>query len=114
LVFPVVSSFWLSHQYPICISLLPHSCHMSCPSHPPWLEMNYIFINLCRTPCHDVSKKIFEGIIDWLLDCSQSMAVEWLAPIICIWDVLGSKINCLGLGFAYFLHSLMTDSGKAF
>jgi hypothetical protein len=21
-------SFWLSHQYPICIPLLPHSCYM--------------------------------------------------------------------------------------
>jgi hypothetical protein len=27
-------SFWHSHQYPICIPLLPHSCYMPCPSHP--------------------------------------------------------------------------------
>jgi hypothetical protein len=27
-------SFWLSHQYPICIPLLPPSCYMPCPS--PW------------------------------------------------------------------------------
>jgi hypothetical protein len=27
--------FWLSHQYPICIPLLPHSSYMPCPSHPP-------------------------------------------------------------------------------
>jgi hypothetical protein len=27
--------FWLSHQYPICIPLLPHSCYMPCPHHPP-------------------------------------------------------------------------------
>jgi hypothetical protein len=30
-------SFWISHQYPICIPLLTHSCYMPCPSHPPWL-----------------------------------------------------------------------------
>jgi hypothetical protein len=27
-------SIWLSHQYPICIPLLPHSCYMPCPCHP--------------------------------------------------------------------------------
>jgi hypothetical protein len=26
---------WLSHHYPICIPLLPHSCYMPYPSHPP-------------------------------------------------------------------------------
>jgi hypothetical protein len=26
-----------SHQYPICIPLLPHSCYMPCQPHPPWL-----------------------------------------------------------------------------
>jgi hypothetical protein len=26
---------WISHQYPICIPLLPHSCYMPCSSHPP-------------------------------------------------------------------------------
>jgi hypothetical protein len=31
-------SFWLSHQYLICIRLLPPSCYMSCPSHPPCLD----------------------------------------------------------------------------
>jgi hypothetical protein len=31
-------SFWPSHQYPICVPLLPHSCYMPCPSHPPWLD----------------------------------------------------------------------------
>jgi hypothetical protein len=30
--------FWISHQYPICIPLLPHSCYMPCPSHHPWLD----------------------------------------------------------------------------
>jgi hypothetical protein len=29
---------WISHQYPICIPLLPHSYYKPCPSHPPWLE----------------------------------------------------------------------------
>jgi hypothetical protein len=35
LVFPVVFSFWLSHQYPICILLLPHSCYIPWPCHHP-------------------------------------------------------------------------------
>jgi hypothetical protein len=35
---PMVFSFWLSHQYPICIALLAHSCYIPCPSHPPWLD----------------------------------------------------------------------------
>jgi hypothetical protein len=28
-------SFWISHQYRICIPFLPHSCYMPCPPHPP-------------------------------------------------------------------------------
>jgi hypothetical protein len=31
-------SFWLSHQYRICIPLRPHSCCIAFPSHPPWLD----------------------------------------------------------------------------
>jgi hypothetical protein len=31
-------SFWLSHQNPICIPLLPNACYIPCPSHPPWLD----------------------------------------------------------------------------
>jgi hypothetical protein len=31
-------SFWLTHQYPICIPLLPHLCYMPCASHPTWLD----------------------------------------------------------------------------
>jgi hypothetical protein len=37
-------SFWLSHQYPIWIPLLPHSSYMFCPTHPPWLHhSNYVW-----------------------------------------------------------------------
>jgi hypothetical protein len=28
-------TFWISHQYSICITLLPHLYYMPCPSHPP-------------------------------------------------------------------------------
>jgi hypothetical protein len=36
-------SFWLPHQYPICIPLLPHSYYIPCPSYPSWLDhSNYI------------------------------------------------------------------------
>jgi hypothetical protein len=31
-------SFWLSHQYHICIPLLPHSCYMHRSSHPSWFD----------------------------------------------------------------------------
>jgi hypothetical protein len=31
-------SFWISHQYPIWIPLLPHSCYMPRPSHPSWRD----------------------------------------------------------------------------
>jgi hypothetical protein len=34
-------SFWLSHQYPICIPFHPHSFLTPCPSRPPWLHTNY-------------------------------------------------------------------------
>jgi hypothetical protein len=40
LVFLVVLAFWLS-QYPICLPPLPHSCYMSCPSHPRLDHSNY-------------------------------------------------------------------------
>jgi hypothetical protein len=37
-------SFWLSHQYPICIPSRPHSCYMPCLSHPLWLDhSNYVW-----------------------------------------------------------------------
>jgi hypothetical protein len=42
--YPWSLSFWLSHQYPICIPCLPHSCYKPCPPHPPWLDhSNYIW-----------------------------------------------------------------------
>jgi hypothetical protein len=35
-------SFWISHQYSICIPLRSHSCYMPCPSDPPWrVHSNY-------------------------------------------------------------------------
>jgi hypothetical protein len=36
-------SYWLSHQCPICIPLLTHSCYMIRPSHPSWLIILIIF-----------------------------------------------------------------------
>jgi hypothetical protein len=35
-------SFWLSHQYPTCIPLLPHSCYMLCPSQSPLSLASFI------------------------------------------------------------------------
>jgi hypothetical protein len=37
-------TFWLPHQYPICISVFSHACYMPCPSHPTWLDhSNYVW-----------------------------------------------------------------------
>ena len=33
-----VPSFWFIHQNPLCIFLLSHTCHMPCPSRPPWYD----------------------------------------------------------------------------
>jgi hypothetical protein len=44
-------SFWLSHQYPTCIHLLPHSSYMPYPSHYHW---------------HDDSNHTFLNDIDWI------------------------------------------------
>jgi hypothetical protein len=59
-------TFWHSHQYPICIPLLPHSCYMPYPSQPPWLDhsnyslrrvqaMKFLIIQLSPTSCHFIS-----------------------------------------------------------
>jgi hypothetical protein len=34
-------SFWISHQYPICIPLLPHSCYMPCSRPVPRLHVRF-------------------------------------------------------------------------
>jgi hypothetical protein len=31
-------TFWISHQYPICIPLLPHLYYVPCSSQHPWLD----------------------------------------------------------------------------
>jgi hypothetical protein len=41
-------SFWLSHQNPIRIHLLPHACYIPWPSHPPWLDHSNYY-NFCIT-----------------------------------------------------------------
>jgi hypothetical protein len=44
-------SFWLSHQYPICIPLRPHSCYMPCPYHHPLLDhSNYTWRRVQAEP----------------------------------------------------------------
>jgi hypothetical protein len=49
-------SFWIPHQYPICIPLLPHSCYMPCRSHPPSLyHSNYT--NLIYLKSYLISQK---------------------------------------------------------
>jgi hypothetical protein len=56
-------SFWLSHQYPIRIPLLPHSCYIPRPSYPFWLDysnytcrrvqvMKLLIMQFSPTSCH--------------------------------------------------------------
>jgi hypothetical protein len=73
-------SFWLSHQYPICIPLLSHSCYMPCPSHSPWLyHSNYTWrrvqvmkndlpLTLHKLLLHHplITKKICTGVYTFL------------------------------------------------
>jgi hypothetical protein len=66
LVFLVILSFCLSHEYPICIPLFPHSRYISKPYHSPWLDhfnhtwqrvqvMELLIMKLSRTSCHFIS-----------------------------------------------------------
>jgi hypothetical protein len=54
------------YQYPICVPLLPHSCYMPYPSHPPWLDysnytwrrvqvMKYLIMQFSSTSHHFIS-----------------------------------------------------------
>jgi hypothetical protein len=65
-------SFWLSHQYPICIRL-PHSCYMPCPSHSPSLDhSNYTWR---RVQVMKLEITLFEIYSIWEIlftDCTQS------------------------------------------
>jgi hypothetical protein len=59
-------SFRLSHWYPICIPLLPHSYYMHCPFHPHWLDYSnytwrrvqvttFLIMQFSPTSCHFIS-----------------------------------------------------------
>jgi hypothetical protein len=54
-------SFWISHQYPICIPLLRHSCYMPCPSHN-WE------VSLKKGSLHQKAYYWFES---WTTSCVQ-------------------------------------------
>jgi hypothetical protein len=72
----------LSHQYPICIPLLPHSCYMPRPSHPSWLDysnytwrrvqvMKLLIMQFSPTSCLFIPLvKIFSST-----PCSQTLSV---------------------------------------
>jgi hypothetical protein len=66
-------TFWLPHQYPICIPLLPHSCYMPRPYHPPWHDrsnyawrgvqvMKLITVQFSPVSCHFISLQTYEYI----------------------------------------------------
>jgi hypothetical protein len=53
-------SFWYSYHYRICSPLLPNSCYIPCPSHPPWLDhSNYT----CRRV--QVVYRLCTGLRNW-------------------------------------------------
>jgi hypothetical protein len=53
-------SFWLSHQYPIWIPPLSHSCYMPCPPHLPWLDHSMLGGSLVTTTWHILRLRIEE------------------------------------------------------
>jgi hypothetical protein len=76
------------HQNPICISLLPNSCYMPCPSHPPWLNhSNYIWggvqfmklliMQLSPISCHLISLRTRYFPQHPVLRHPQSMFLHW-------------------------------------
>jgi hypothetical protein len=76
--------FWLSHQYPICIPSLPHSCYMPYP----YNNANYIFI---RQMVHSVD---FSDLY-WIRDqhpCCQHFNIIQAAYHILVTDVLVSAL----------------------
>jgi hypothetical protein len=66
-------SFWLPHQYSICIPLLAHSCYVSCPSHPPWLDHSNYFLRPQNMQLRDListfSPKLSVSVKTMLLHC---------------------------------------------
>jgi hypothetical protein len=85
LVFPVVSlSFWLSHQYPICIPLLPHSCSIPRPSHPS--SLRYFLYLWMKTPLWREIKSFWTRQLATppsLCESSEHLRLEGCAPRTC-------------------------------
>jgi hypothetical protein len=83
--------FWFSHQYPICIPLLAHSCYMPCPSHPPWLYHSnftwrrvklwtellgfWTFSIVWYSREHDVSETGSVSVLSWR--CGRRHLLRW-------------------------------------
>jgi len=63
-------SFTFPHQPPVCIYVIPHSCHVPSPSYPPWFDRPNNFHN--SVPGLDVwSPKVINS---YLSSCSESIA----------------------------------------
>jgi hypothetical protein len=90
-------SFWLSHQYPICIPLLTNSCYMHRPSHPPWLDhSNYVWRGLhimkllimqffFQSP---ITSSLFSPDILTSAPCSQT-------PSVCVFPLMSDTKFCI-------------------
>jgi hypothetical protein len=74
-------SFWRSHQYPICIPLLPHSYHVPNPCHPSWPDhsnytrqrvqvMKLLIMQFSPTSCHFIPRRS---------EYSPQQPVAWIA-----------------------------------
>jgi hypothetical protein len=78
----------LSHQYPICIPLLPHSCYMPRPSHPSSLDHStYTFCTPLPSQSTEVASEKWCDSLNytlkwWVLSTEQYRRVARLKSIV--------------------------------
>jgi hypothetical protein len=68
------------HYSPVCTSPLPHTCHMSCPSQPSWLDHpNEIRSTEHKAPCYAVfSTLLLPVLLSTLFSKTFSLHRIWL------------------------------------
>jgi hypothetical protein len=92
-------SFWLSHQYPICIPLLPHSCYMHRQSHhgsPTALNMvdqNKFLNNAKVLLIYDGKSNITFLPALTSLPCHQHNTLLHLLPTSLDWPARNSRLS---------------------
>jgi hypothetical protein len=75
-------SFWLSHQYPICIPLRRRSCYIPCTSHPPWPDhSNYTWHIMHKLLLYRGFNSDVTGVFNWPNPSSRTMALGSTRPL---------------------------------